>query len=389
MRPGALAVLAAVVVACEPAPIATAPSPSPSAGSGPTAGTGATLRSPEAPSTAQPTARPGVRATAAGRLPARSRYVAIDLAIADGVRTRLWLVDLDATRPPVAVAEWDAPASPLGGWSASADGTEILVSATSALSRVALFLVRPETGETRVLFEERGTVVVSARLSPDGRRAAFTKYPADGGTDLGLWSLTIGGGAPRRLAEPSRGSVPLMALAWSPGSDRLAFTREEDRTRIRVVSRDGGPEIAVGPGDRVSWRRGAPELLVASAEDSAGRIYSFDLGTGKTTDLVKVDRLLITQVEWHPALARFLYAVSEGPGREASAGIWVRDADGADASRVDADVRAFAPEWSSDGSTITALGGVDAATLLVIELPTGRRIAVLCRRGGRPPGDCL
>ncbi len=119
----------------------------------------------------------------------------------------------------------------------------MIFSAAGDRARVALYLLRPETGETRVLFEDPATIVISPRLSADGQRYAFTKYPADGGSDLGVWTGSTSGGDPRRIAVPSTGSnVPAMPLAWSADGSWLAFTRDVsiDRTEVHLVPRDGG-----------------------------------------------------------------------------------------------------------------------------------------------------
>jgi hypothetical protein len=56
--------------------------------------------------------------------------------------------------------------------------------------------------------------------------------------------------------------------------------------------------------------------------------------------------------------------------------------------RVDGGRVVFAPQWSRDGTVLSALGGGDDAIAPVLDLPSGRRIAILCRRGGTPPADC-
>lgn len=389
MRAASLVAAIGLLVACEAAPASS--SPTPSGVLPPTAAPPAQVAlSPSPAPTPEPSARPGLRTTAAGALPERSRYVALDREIADGFRTRLWLVDLDAKRPPAQVAEWEGPAAPVGGYSISADGRTAVISATGSRSRVALYLLRPETGETRVLFEDPGSIVISPRITADGQRFAFTKYPADGGSDLGIWAGATSGGDLRQIAERSTASsVPLMPLGWSADSAWLAFTRElEDRTELRIVPREGGPETVVGPGDRVSWRRDAPELLVAVLSSPKSRGYTFDLATKKAADVVTVEKLFIPVIQWHPTSARFMYVESEGAGREASGGVWIRNADGTGASRVDGGRAVFAPQWSRDGTFLTALGGGDDALVPVIDLLSGRRIAILCRRGGTPPADC-
>jgi len=396
VRKATLVALIVLLAACEAPPVATTsapavptPTPLPSAPVAPTARP--TTSAPTASPTPEPTARPGVKATPAGTLPESFRYVALDRAIADGFHTRLWVVDLNSTRAPTLVAEWDAPASPVGGYSVSSDGRAVVISATGSRSRVALFLLRPESGTTSVLFEEAGTIVISPRVSPDGQRFALTKYPADGGSDLGIWAGLTAGGELRQIAERStETNVPAMPLAWSEDGVWLAFTRElTDRSELRLAHREGGAETTVGPGDKVSWRRNPPELLVAVSTAPASRIYTYDLASRKIVDVAKVEKLLIPVVQWHPSLERFIYVESENAGREASGGIWIRNADGSAASRLDLGRSVFAPLWSRDGTMLTGLGGGDDMLVPVVELLSGRRITVLCRRGGTPPADCV
>ena len=388
-----LAAAVVLLVACEAAPVAS-PSITPTLAPIATATPSPTARPTAAPTPSpspEPTARPGIRATAAGPIPESFRYVAIDLPLADGFRTRLWLVDLNAKRPPSVVAEWDGPASPVGGHSISTDGRTVLISAAGSRSRVALYLLRPETGTAVVLFEEPGTIVISPRLTPDGGRFAFTKYPAAGGSDLGIWSgLTSGGELQEIAARSVLSNVPLMPLAWSADSVWLAFTREQtDHSEVWLAHREGGVETLVGPGDKASWRRNPPELLVAFSATPSSRAYTYDVTTRKTLDVVKVDKLLIPVVQWHPSLDRFVYVESEGAGREASGGIWIRNADGTGGSRLDLGRAVYSPQWSRDGTMLTALGAGEDSIVTIFELFSGRRISVVCKRGGTPPADCV
>lgn len=381
--------LGLLLVSCTAAPSAI---PSPTAGASATAAAATGNAGPTASATPLPSMVPGVRATPAGTIPDTFRYVALDTTLADGVRTRLWLVDLSAQRAPVVVAEWDAPASPVGDHSVSADGKTVIVSAAGARSRVALYLLHPGMGDVRVLFEDPTAIVISPRVSADGSRYAFTKYPAAGGSDAGIWAGATSGGGVKRIADPSSASnVPAMPLAWSTDGSWLAFTRDVslERTEVHLAPRDGGPEIAVGEGDHVAWRVTAPQLLVSVPSTPTSRAYTFDLGSGKSTDVVKADKLFVSSLQWHPSLDRFLYVESEGAGREASGGIWLRNADGSAGEKVNAPRAAYAPEWSRNGSLLTVLGGGDDSVVPVILLPSGRQVSVLCRRGGTPPGSCL
>ncbi len=382
-RPLLLATL--LLVACDTvtAPSATStPAPAISGGA-----PGSSSRPAEPP--LLPAARPGIRATGVGAIPALFRYVALDTPLADGFRTRLWLVDLGSKRAPALAAEWDAPAAPVGGYSVSSDGRTVVISAAGTRSRVALYVARPETGDTRVLYEDPATIVLSPRISPDGTRYAFTKYPAEGGKDLGIWAGRTSGGDAKRVSEPSTASnVPQLAVAWSPDAAWLAFTRDLERAEVRAVPGDGGDEIRIGPGDKVSWRRTAPELLVAESVAPASRIYAVDLASGKATELVKLDKVFVPTLDWDPSGTRFVYAASENAAREASGGIWLRAPDGV-ATRLDVGRTFLAPQWSRDGALLSALAGGDDSRIPIVDLLSGRQLSVLCRRGGTPPADCL
>lgn len=389
MRRASLVTAMALILACQAPPIAVptaAPTASPTATATPAPHPTA---SPPASPTAQPVALAGIRATPAGPLPESFRYVALDRPWAEGFRTRLWLVDLDAKRAPAVVAEWDGPASPVGEHSVSADGKAILISAKGARSRVALYVLRPESGTVTILFEEPSVIVISPRISPDGLRFAFTRHPEGGEFDDGIWAGTTSGGEMKRIVDqPRTTNVPRMSLAWSADSAWIAFTRTRERTDLVLAHREGGPQVEIGEGDRVSFRRNPPELLVAVNATPASRIYTFDLTARKAVDVAKVDKKMYPMIQWHPTLDRFAYVESEGAGREASGGIWVRSADGTGASSLDLGRSVFSPQWSRDGTQLTALGGGDEVVVPVIDLFTGRRIAVLCRRGGTPPADC-
>ncbi len=393
MRRATLIAASVLLAACGPPAAVATPTPTHSATARipasprPTAATATTTPS----STPAPTPRPGVRASAVGALPESFRFVAIDHEIAGGFATTLWLVDLNARQAPKPVADWEGPAAPVGGYSATPDGRSVLVSAAGTRSRVALYLLRPETGAVALAYEEPGVVAVSARISPDGSRFAFTKYPADGGSDLGVWVAPTSAGGATRIGDPSATSVPAMTLAWSTDSSRLALARETDAgSEVHVIAASGGAETVVGPGEDASWRASAPELLVAATTSSPSRAYTYDLATGKTVDVVTSGGTLtrIWWVRWQPALDRFLYVESQAD-RANSGGIWVRNADGTGPSRVDLGAGSvYAPEWSRDGTKLTAIGGGDDSIMPVVDLSSGKPIAILCRRGGRPPADC-
>jgi len=330
---------------------------------------------------------PGVRARPAGALPESFRFVGLEWA----GHTQLWLVDLDRRRAPVVVASWYGPASPVGDHSIAADGKAVLISAKGARGRVALYLLRTETGTVVTLFDEPDAIVISPRISPDGQRFAFTRMRDGAPSDDGIWAGSVTGGDLRRIVEQQpAASVPRMSLGWSADSVWLAFITFTTRSEIALAHREGGPQVPVGDGDHVSFRRNPPEVLVAANGPTASRMYTFDLTTKRIDEVARGDRLAYVDPQWHPTLERFAYAQGGTAGGAGQIGfeVWVRNTDGTGASSVDLGRRVRAPRWSRDGTMLTAVGGGGGSVASVLELLSGRSIAVLCLRGGTPPADC-
>ena len=399
-----IALAALILVACDVT--ATPPTGSAAPASAPAGGPGAAV----APRTSEPSplasGRPGIHTTAVGSIPSLFRYVALDTPLVDGVHTRLWLMDLSSRRAPVVAAEWDAPASPVGGWSSSADGRVLLVTAQGARARVALNVVRPETADTRVLFEDPAITVVAARISPDGSRYAFTKYPAAGGNDQGIWAGRVSGGDALRLTPAFTSStVPQMSAGWSLDNAWLAYTIDVDAptpfSEMWVVRSDGGTTSRVGPGDRASWRKAEPQLLM-SASGETGSVRAADLSgpQPRGIDLVgDLKKTFIPAIAWNPTSDVFMYVESDGPDREAANAIRILPVTGSPSGvfgiggsttlKVTAQGAFSAPEWSADGTILSALAAGDSVRIPIVDLLTGRQLSVLCRRGGTPPADCL
>lgn len=384
----AAAVAALALTACQtPPPVATTTaSPSPAAA----IATATPVPPPRATPSPTPTdfvEPPGIRARPPGALPESFRLVGLELA----GHTQLWLVDLDRRRAPAVVASWYGPASPVGDHSIAADGKAVLISAKGTRGRVALYLLRTETGTVVTLFDEPGTIVISPRISPDGQRFAFTRMRDGASSDDGIWTGSTTGGEMRRIVEPQpAASVPRMSVAWSTDSVWLAFTTFTTRSEVALAHREGGPQVPIGEGDQISFRRNPPEVLVAANGPTASRMYTFDLATKKVTEVARADRAAYFDPQWHPTLERFAYAQGGTSGGAAQIGfeVWVRNTDGTAASSVDLGRRVRAPRWSRDGTMLTAIGGGDDSVAGLLELLSGRSIAVLCLRGGTPPADC-
>lgn len=377
MRPLPLLV-ALVMLSCGPVaePSPTPPPPTETPTASPPSPT------PEPTATPDPTPQPGVRATALGQLPRSFRYVETAWPLGpEEVSVRLWLVDLDTAGAPARqAAEWVSAST---SFSASADGRSVVLEGIAPSGLPAIYLLRPETGEASVVFEEEGSRPVAPTVTHDGSRIAFGKRPLTGiGGDLGIWAGPIGGPYALIAAASELSNVPATPLGWSPTGEWLAFARRTARDEVRLVRSGGGPEVTVGEGRSISWRTQGPELLVGAGD----RMYTYGITTARTQDVHGDARGPFFDVHWHVALERFVYATSgTHPG---GVEIWIRNADGSQPARVDGERWVLAPRWSPDGTLLTALVGGDDSVVPIIDLATGREIAHVCRRGGAP-GRCL
>ncbi|MGH2499338.1 MAG: TolB family protein, partial [Candidatus Limnocylindria bacterium] len=318
-----------------------------------------------------------------GRLPEAFRYAAPGFSF-----TLLWLVDLRGGRAPQVVARWD---SDTAAFSASRDGRALIAAAPGRYAHPALYVIRPETGETRTLFDEPDAQAAGKpQITPDGTRFAFAKRsarPSDG--DLGLWAGGVDGGAIERIAEPSSPAIgPPMPHGWSTDGRWLAVGRGVPQT-ITLVPARGGLPVVVGDGELISWRAAAPELLIGvTGSDGRSRIDTFDVRTGERRTILESPRRIV-HVGWDPAGGRFVYvARAASPDLLTLGDIWLRDADGGSSVRLDAPRGGSRPEWSPDGTMLTSLIGGDDSTVGVFDHLSGRAVATVCRRGGTP-GRCL
>lgn len=381
-------VIALVAAGCLPGAVTPVSTPRPTqAQATPTA----TVQ-PQPIATPSPTRRAGVAAEQAGPIPPSFRYLATRFG-----GTLLWLIDLERRGEPRLVARWDGTGS---DHSVSRDGRVVLIAAPGPHGHRALYLLRPETGQTSVLFEAPDAGVAwEPQLTADGTRFAFTKHPAAATTserDLGIWSGLTGGGPIARMADPSSGtSVPARTLGWSTDGRWLAFTRELEIPSVFIVPAEGGPPILVGEGHLASWRALEPKLLVATG--SAARapgpasLYAFDVAARASWELHRSARP-ITFVAYSPSGDRFLH-VERGPAADplAASEFWMRDADGSAPRRLAAPRGASDAAWSPDGAMITVQVGGDDSTVPVTDILGGRFVGAVCRRGGTPPpaGRCV
>jgi dipeptidyl aminopeptidase/acylaminoacyl peptidase len=332
-------------------------------------------------------------AARATSVPREHRYIA-GAEIAVG---RIWLVDLERGANTDLVVAHGEPAQSYFAptFSESRDGGRLLVGASGPNGRAGLYLVELNAGRVQLLYEDpviQANGFLAGTISPDGLRYALMDQA---GVSVGDTS----GGPTRQLVphdEPSRVGGIWSPRAWSPDQTWLAIGRSsEGEDEIALVEVATSKLIRVGGGQSVSWRTRAPELLVGNSISAFGgtsTVYTYDLATGRKVVLLPPGRLRLSSLAWHPSADSFLYTQSSQA--VADGDVYVRSLADPDSKPITAPRRVWEAWWSADGlrifgvapraDALASASGV--ANLEIIELPSGRVVATVCR--GDPRAAC-
>ena len=365
----------------------TSPSASqpPSASSSPIAGTESPSATASRPTvTGSGTMVPSGRIAARGRaVPAEHRYV----VGATQTAGRVWLVDLDRGTS-VDVIVTSGVFAPLV--SESRDGRRLVVGALGPNGRAGLYLVEVEAGKTSLLYEDpQVDSGLQARISADGARYAFAD---SAGVRIGD---TVGGATTQLIAHPAPDAVggSWYPMGWSPDGTWLALSRAtESESVVGVVRVSNGTLADVGRGTSIAWRGRAPQLVVASGVSAFGgrsEMYTFEPTTGGHRQLEPIGSKRMGSPLWHPTEDRLLFLATDQP--TAAADVYVRSLADPAAARIAAARKVLDAWWSRDGSKIYAIATREdavgaapgVANLEILELPSGRVVATVCRQDPR------
>lgn len=226
----------------------------------------------------------------------------------------IWGIDPAATeQTPTQLP--DELGRPLG-W--SNDGTELLVIRPDANNRDGgLIILHADGTETSLLgpMGPREQPYLTAAISPDGSRVAYTAKTEDGlaaelyVTDSALYVMDVDSGRTTLLVEPSMGSV--YQPTFSPDGTQIAYIDGggDYSHSVWVVNADGSD----------------PHMIVENEVTSEGHVFG---------------------LAWSPTGDR----IALGLRRLPAAGIYTFAPNGSDFTRLIRD--AIAPSWSPDGSQI-------------------------------------
>jgi len=391
-----------------PAP-ATSPSPSVTASPSPTAVAVSPSPSPQPSPTTTPNA-PGDATVSVTKvtIPAEFRYV----VLGSGEDFRVVMLDLNAARATdVArlhvVGVRTAPAQTGAALSASTDGRVVLVSLNVPEAQSSLYVVRPETGGSKLLLKGAPR---QALVSPDGTRFALARADTDPAM-TGLWIGSTDDGTMKRLIadDPQFVGSPPVPFAFSPAGTLLVFglglgETGYQATLVPVTSAEarvdraaagtkiiGGEVTPIGPASGAEFVSEQEAFVWSSRSAFGGQTigYTFDLTSKRTTDVYRPSSpdSLLASASWRPRADQF--ATVERPmagGANVRQAVWLRDRGGSARKLGD---YGFLIEmwWSRDGSKLFGQMGGDDSTSGITDLLTGKQVMAFCLRGGTP-GSC-
>ena len=214
--------------------------------------------------------------------------------------------------------------------------------------------------------------------APDGRSVWVALCPAEGGAtpdggdpapcaspgDPEYWELPVDGSPPRRVLD-DLASLEVLGLTFSPDGTRMAFaareagTRDDDvlyvaepdgSNRTPVIRSDDGPSISM---QHLAWSPGSD--AIAYRNEAAGERLTGGVRRGNTQSVKVVDiatgtaRTLVPNLDfatelleysWSPDGTRLLFSGGGSPWRD---GLWTVTVDGGEPVLLLEDARAG--EW--------------------------------------------
>jgi TolB protein len=226
--------------------------------------------------------------------------------------------------------------------------------------------------------------------SPDGSKMAAVGYFSS--STWSIYAFDIDGTNLTRLTDLS--GVWDSEPAWSPDSNRIAFTRvyprENDREELWLMDADGGDQHWIGlEGFAAKWSPDGTRFIFTSNLSGNYEIYTSNI------DGTDVRQMTYTEADesfpiWSPDGDQIAFSASTGQWNTFenmdTYEVYIMNADGTGVYKLTAnDVFDIYPRWSPDGSSIlfvSARAGSDHWEVFVMDLD-GSSV----RRVTRTPGE--
>ncbi|MBE0567973.1 MAG: PD40 domain-containing protein, partial [Krumholzibacteria bacterium] len=263
--------------------------------------------------------------------------------------------------------------------SVSADGQ--LVYANSQLGGEEIIAALGTDGTMIEAVTPAYTALGAPRLSPDGRRLAFS---ASDGEEVDVWVQDLRRGTRSRLTNPG----PDFLQGWHPDGERLVFANiGSDRLLMRTLDNAAAPvELAAGREGALT-PDGRHLLVTRPSADSRSDIHVVDLEAGGEARPLVAGPGAEDSPRVSPAGRHFLYVSNETGRRE----VFLRDfPSGAHPVQVSTE-GADQALWSADGARIFLLSGEGMSEVTVaadarggLELGRPRQLFVLGESGLLP-----
>ncbi|HEX6644776.1 MAG TPA: amidohydrolase family protein [Gemmatimonadales bacterium] len=217
---------------------------------------------------------------------------------------------------------------------------------------------------TPVSFEVSEGTDLSFDLSPDGESIVVDLLGQ-------LWRIPVAGGRAAAITDAVRDTAEDLEPSWSPDGKRIVFRGERaGRTGLWLVEPGGTPrqltQLATPDGyeGRAAWSPDGATIAFARLDDSADgasgprmRLALLDATTGAVRDLVLGDALgeNVGDPAWHPDGTRLVVTARSDMGGRGGSLHLVNLRSGTSVPLGDSTLRAVAPVFSPDGSTLAWL----------------------------------